>query len=576
MSLRSGDLHAGLRRVRNQAVHRAKRLDGVHPTAYVHPSAQVAQDLRAEEYVFVGPGCVVPAGVSIGRYTMFAAEVAVVGDDHVIDAVGVPMQFAGRPPARRTTIGRDAWLGRGVTVMAGVDVGEGAVVAAGSVVTKDVPPYEIWGGVPARRIRDRFTGEDRDRHARMVAGPVVPPSFAAQRDRLDDEDRVQGAGAPRSLPHLCVLTTAHPLDDVRVTTKIVGAYLEAGWRVSWVGPDHSFFAGEEYRVPGVEYHLTPPSRNRLDRVRSAQRVDAAARGVHDIDWWYSPDPDAAATAVRVARRQGGRVVFDVHEEFHGAMLDRWTFGRPVPAVREAMRRRVAATAAACDVVVGVNEAVLTPYTRGHANAFQVRNCAPRSFAASVPAAAAAPAHPMRVMHGKGLPGNGTPVVLEAVARVSGVEVVVFPGMGPAASAPRWMPDLDDRIDALGVRDSVILHDAVTHDAMPGVLAGCRVGLVAYGRDMGVSSLPNRLFEYMSAGMAVIVPSYAVEMSALVEREGIGLACDMEDPAALAAALTRLRDEPDLAAEMGRRALAAFSERHCWEAEIGRMLEATAP
>ncbi|WP_313023491.1 glycosyltransferase [Mobilicoccus sp.] len=574
MSVRSGDLHAGLRRVRNQAVHRAKRLDGVHPTAYVHPSAQVAQDLRAEEYVFVGPGCVVPAGVRIGRYTMFAAEVAIVGDDHVVDTVGVPMQFAGRPPSRPTTIGRDAWLGRGVTVMTGVDVGEGAVVAAGAVVTKDVPPYEIWGGVPARKIRDRFTGEDRERHAAMLAGPVLPPSFAPPRRRLEDDAPSTEQAEER--PHLCVLTTAHPLDDVRVTTKIVGAYLDAGWRVSWVGPDHSFFAGEGYRVPGVEYHLTPASQGRVDRVRSASRVTRAAQQVRDVDWWYSPDPDAAATAVRVARRQGGRVIFDIHEEFHGAMLDRWTFGRPVPAAREAMRRRVAATAQRCDVVVGVNEAVLAPYTAGHPRAFQVRNCAPRSFAAQVPAASAAPAHPLRVMHGKGLPGNGTPVVLEAVAQVADVEVVVFPGMGSVATAPRWMPDLDARIEALGVRDAVVLHDAVAHDAMPDVLARCRVGLVAYGRDMGVSSLPNRLFEYMAAGMAVIVPSYAVEMSALVEDEGIGLACDMEDPAALAEALTRLRDDPDGVAAMGASALEAFRARHCWEAEVGRLLEATTP
>ncbi|WP_390622694.1 glycosyltransferase family protein [Mobilicoccus massiliensis] len=181
---------------------------------------------------------------------------------------------------------------------------------------------------------------------------------------------------------------------------------------------------------------------------------------------------------------------------------------------------------------------------------------------------------MRIMHGKGQPGNGTPVVLDALTRLDDVEVVVFPGRGPAATCERWMPDLDARIDELGVRDKVVLHDAVTHDAMPRVLAQCRVGLVAYGRDMGVASLPNRLFEYMSAGMAVVVPSYAVEMSRLVAEEGIGLACDMEDPAALAATIARLRDDPAETAAMGRRALEAFVRRHCWEAEVDRLLAAT--
>ncbi len=58
--------------------------------------------------------------------------------------------------AHRVTLGHDVWVGHGATVMAGVTVGTGAVVGAGAVVTKDVAPYTIVGGVPARPIRERF------------------------------------------------------------------------------------------------------------------------------------------------------------------------------------------------------------------------------------------------------------------------------------------------------------------------------------------------------------------------------------------------------------------------------------
>jgi virginiamycin A acetyltransferase len=61
-----------------------------------------------------------------------------------------------------TVIGNDVWLGKNVTVMPGVTIGDGAIIAAESVVVKDVEPYTIYGGNPARFIRKRFSGEQID------------------------------------------------------------------------------------------------------------------------------------------------------------------------------------------------------------------------------------------------------------------------------------------------------------------------------------------------------------------------------------------------------------------------------
>ena len=62
----------------------------------------------------------------------------------------------------KTVIGNDVWIGANVLIMSGVHIGDGAIVAAGAVVTKDVEPYTVVGGVPAKTIRKRFNDEQID------------------------------------------------------------------------------------------------------------------------------------------------------------------------------------------------------------------------------------------------------------------------------------------------------------------------------------------------------------------------------------------------------------------------------
>jgi acetyltransferase-like isoleucine patch superfamily enzyme len=164
-----------LRRTLLMAYRRRRHgLRHVHRTFYIAGPAAISSDLRADAYSFINIGCRIGPCVQLGKYVMLGPEVAILGGDHRWDQPGVPIIFSGRCELKPTVIEDDAWIGYGAKVIAGVTVGRGAIVAAGAVVTKDVPPYEIHGGVPAKKIGERFsTPEQRQLHDQRLSGPAT-------------------------------------------------------------------------------------------------------------------------------------------------------------------------------------------------------------------------------------------------------------------------------------------------------------------------------------------------------------------------------------------------------------------
>ncbi|KPG71222.1 DapH/DapD/GlmU-related protein [Enterococcus sp. RIT-PI-f] len=123
-----------------------------------------------DAYTYTGQYCFIQNS-HIGRFVSIAAAVRIGPTNHPYERPSQHLfayngegygfkpkdsDFLAKRKEKTTTIGNDVWIGHGAVVQAGVTVGNGAVIASNAVVTKDVPPYAIVGGVPAKIIKYRF------------------------------------------------------------------------------------------------------------------------------------------------------------------------------------------------------------------------------------------------------------------------------------------------------------------------------------------------------------------------------------------------------------------------------------
>lgn len=131
-------------------------------------SGSLVYDSVIDKYSYVGYDCDV-INCDVGAFCSIANGVIIGNDQHPLDWVSTSPVFYNVPSGtsrhlgsleipkgKRTYIGNDVWIGSRAIVMQGITIGNGAVIGSGAVVTKDVPPYAIVVGVPAKVLRYRF------------------------------------------------------------------------------------------------------------------------------------------------------------------------------------------------------------------------------------------------------------------------------------------------------------------------------------------------------------------------------------------------------------------------------------
>jgi len=160
----------GIARLQKKLRLSAIRSSQIDKTAVIEAGSQIVA-VQMGRHSFCGYDCTI-LNAEIGGFCSIADSVYIGGSNHPMHFVSTsPVFLSHRDSVRtkfahhhyshmpRTTLGHDVWVGHGAKIKAGVSIGIGAVVGMGAVVTRDVKPYEIVAGNPARLIGSRFERE---------------------------------------------------------------------------------------------------------------------------------------------------------------------------------------------------------------------------------------------------------------------------------------------------------------------------------------------------------------------------------------------------------------------------------
>lgn len=352
------------------------------------------------------------------------------------------------------------------------------------------------------------------------------------------------------------LTTAHPPDDVRIYHKECVTLSEAGFDVVIVAPNPKGLALNGVRV--VDVPRGPSRLGRFTRTawfayRAAQREQASIYHFHD------PELMPLAWALSVG---GAKVIYDVHEDLPRSLLERtWL---PAP-----LRRIVSLGAELLEIVTAraiTGIVAVTPRIAARFPGHKTEVIQNFPLLKELPGGGALPYHerPMTVLYsGTVSAGRGLNEMIRAIDEVPAARGATLKIVGVVDSSIHHQ---------LSNLPRVTPHAWCSRSELHRHINIARIGLVLFHPHPNhVNAQPNKLFEYMMAGIPVIASDFPLWRQ-IVGDEKCGVLVDPMDVSAIARAIDFLLSNPDVAEEMGARGRAAVIRRYNWNFEASTLVE----
>lgn len=373
------------------------------------------------------------------------------------------------------------------------------------------------------------------------------------------------------MKRIYIITTAHSYDDKRVTHRIARSFVENGFDVSWFGPAPK---GNFTSLYDIKFHFYKSNFKVIDRILASVRLKKILRTAESADIYFAVDPDSINIANNYAIKFGGRSIFDIHEIFHKDMVYRYAPNFLVPLIGFFIKSKIRRSCKNADLVIGVGQTRLKPYSDFIKQSMIVRHCVPAVYVSGLKATPFKEGfQEVRILQGLISQLQGTYKVLLAAKKASTktnrkVKIVLF----KIFSYDLTERDLEDFIAKNSLEDNVILLDPVQYEQIFPILCSCDVGVISYQRVMGIECMPNRVFEYMAVGLPCILPSYAVEMQTILQNYRCGISVDMEDEDDIANGISSFINDPIGAIEFGENGYNSFKKDCNWENESEKLIK----
>ncbi|MDB4871637.1 MAG: glycosyltransferase [Gemmatimonadales bacterium] len=375
------------------------------------------------------------------------------------------------------------------------------------------------------------------------------------------------------IPKICFLSAVHRYDDVRILHKEGRSLAAAGFHVVHLSPAQSPQA--PFVEDGVRIRQYQQQRGLIGRMRNSMALYRLARDER-ADAYHCNEPESwiVGAVVKFFANWPTKLVFDVHEHYPSR------FDEPrSPWILRRFGSRLVQTL----------YAILTPSTdqlifakRSVALDFRGALC-PQEFIFnlgplwlqhktidSVPPRIRElfDGRPTAMHIGSLSRITGWPQLLRAMARMNHSEMQLLCVGTILEGADTVMAEARE----LGVDDRIKLIERVPYETVFDYLLCARLGLMLYqpGIQNHVFAFPMKLYDYMSMGVPVIAPRFAVEVAPIVIEASCGILIDTDSVEQLAEALDQLCGHPEQAAAMGRNGREAIRAKYNWEAEAPKL------